>query len=293
MKQKIVLLLLVVILLPNGVDAKRGCCSHHGGVAGCSASGRQICKDGTLSPTCTCSATSKSKSNSNTSQKKDVYGCTDINAYNYNAKATKDNGSCIAKKYGCTDKEAINYDKNANMEDNSCQFEKKEIKEESISYNTEYKETNINSESKEKIVQQGKNGSKEVIYHIIEDESGNIIKKEKIGETIIEEPIKEIIETNTISLEKFTTKIEKSPLENKPKEDVDNTWLGFWIVAILISFSCFWTHKDGNLLLNKIAKHKNIIIRITFYIGYVFLIIPPFIDSIFCVLKLVKNKGKF
>ena len=33
--------------------ARRGCCSHHGGVAGC-AGGRQKCRDGSLSPSCTC-----------------------------------------------------------------------------------------------------------------------------------------------------------------------------------------------------------------------------------------------
>lgn len=32
---------------------KRGCCSWHGGVCGCS-NGRVLCCDGTLSPTCTC-----------------------------------------------------------------------------------------------------------------------------------------------------------------------------------------------------------------------------------------------
>lgn len=32
---------------------KSGCCSWHGGVCGCSG-GRQVCCDGTLSPTCTC-----------------------------------------------------------------------------------------------------------------------------------------------------------------------------------------------------------------------------------------------
>lgn len=36
--------------------ARRGCCSHHGGVCGCDqASGMIQCCDGTLSPTCTCS----------------------------------------------------------------------------------------------------------------------------------------------------------------------------------------------------------------------------------------------
>ena len=34
--------------------AGRGCCSHHGGECGCSDSGRDICCDGTLSPSCGC-----------------------------------------------------------------------------------------------------------------------------------------------------------------------------------------------------------------------------------------------
>ncbi|WP_029909978.1 hypothetical protein [Pelobacter seleniigenes] len=36
------------------VDEKRGCCSHHGGVAYCGSSGYWICNDGTRSPTCRC-----------------------------------------------------------------------------------------------------------------------------------------------------------------------------------------------------------------------------------------------
>ena len=32
---------------------QRGCCSHHGGVCGCSG-GRQACCDGKLSPSCLC-----------------------------------------------------------------------------------------------------------------------------------------------------------------------------------------------------------------------------------------------
>jgi hypothetical protein len=35
---------------------KRGCCSWHGGVAGCSG-GRVVCSDGSLSPSCTCNST--------------------------------------------------------------------------------------------------------------------------------------------------------------------------------------------------------------------------------------------
>lgn len=40
---------------PFSAYAKRGCCSWHGGVCGCDTSvGRQICCDGTYSPSCVC-----------------------------------------------------------------------------------------------------------------------------------------------------------------------------------------------------------------------------------------------
>lgn len=38
--------------LDKSID-RRGCCSHHGGVCGCSGTSQQCC-DGTLSPSCTC-----------------------------------------------------------------------------------------------------------------------------------------------------------------------------------------------------------------------------------------------
>ena len=70
--------------MPIGVYAQRGCCSHHGGEAGCSSDGRKICVDGTISPTCIC-----------TPEKVDVYGCTDSSASNYNPNATINNGTCV------------------------------------------------------------------------------------------------------------------------------------------------------------------------------------------------------
>ena len=85
MKKKIVLVLICVMLFsPLKIEAARGCCSHHWGVSGCSSSRRQICKDGTLSPTCTCTVAVTY-----------IYGCTDKNANNYNSSANKDDGSCI------------------------------------------------------------------------------------------------------------------------------------------------------------------------------------------------------
>lgn len=38
----------------NSQADRSGCCSHHSGVCGCSATGRAVCCDGTLSPSCGC-----------------------------------------------------------------------------------------------------------------------------------------------------------------------------------------------------------------------------------------------
>ena len=137
MKSKLKVLLILLCLIPSVVSAKRGCCSHHGGVSGCSSSGKQICRDGTLSPTCTCTPTNtytygctdKGASNYNSKANKDdgscvyyIYGCTDTDADNYNEDANKDDGSCIYYVYGCTDKGADNYDSAANKDDGSCEY---------------------------------------------------------------------------------------------------------------------------------------------------------------------------
>lgn len=106
-----ILILIIMLLFPVITYAQRGCCSHHGGVAGCSQNGKQICRDGTLSPTCTCTPTVTY-----------IYGCTDSSAKNYNSKANKDNGSCQYYIYGCTDPKAKNYNKKAEKDNNSCEY---------------------------------------------------------------------------------------------------------------------------------------------------------------------------
>jgi hypothetical protein len=52
-----------------------------------------------------------------------VYGCMDIEALNYVADATNDDGSCEYPIQGCTDPEALNYNADAEVEDESCYYD--------------------------------------------------------------------------------------------------------------------------------------------------------------------------
>ena len=51
-----------------------------------------------------------------------LYGCNDSTAFNYDATANCNDGSCIAIIYGCTDPLALNYYPGANINDpnNPC-----------------------------------------------------------------------------------------------------------------------------------------------------------------------------
>jgi hypothetical protein len=51
---------------------------------------------------------------------KEIEGCTDVNATNYNSEATVDDGSCII--IGCTDPNAINYNPDAVEDSGNCLF---------------------------------------------------------------------------------------------------------------------------------------------------------------------------
>jgi len=64
MSRRLLASFIVVLLwrLTTLAFAGQGCCSTHGGVAGC-ASGKAQCQDGTLSPTCGCEGTADSRAN--------------------------------------------------------------------------------------------------------------------------------------------------------------------------------------------------------------------------------------
>ena len=122
MKKKTKLILVCIILLaPLRVSATKGCCSHHGGVSGCSSSGRLVCNDGTLSPSCTCTATvTYTYGCTDGSCIYYTYGCTDETAKNYNSSANKDDGTCEYYVLGCKNPSADNYDPKAEIDDGSC-----------------------------------------------------------------------------------------------------------------------------------------------------------------------------
>jgi len=50
-----------------------------------------------------------------------VYGCMDMEAFNYNVDANTDDGSCIANVYGCTNELAFNYNELANIDNGNCE----------------------------------------------------------------------------------------------------------------------------------------------------------------------------
>jgi len=52
--------------------------------------------------------------------RKDVEGCMDLKATNFNPHATQNDGSCNYDVMGCTNLQADNYDPTANIDDGSC-----------------------------------------------------------------------------------------------------------------------------------------------------------------------------
>ena len=193
MRKFLFVVCLISIFSICNVQAQRGCCSHHGGVSGLCRNGKQVCNDGTTSPSCTCSGKTESTTGSSRNYVKTIYGCTDSNALNYNANANKDDGSCISKVYGCMDKGAINYNESANVGDKSCQFKKTTITYKKIKYKTKYKYKWFYNEGY--VLQKGKKGKRKITKEIIVDEEGNTLNSKIIKKEVIKKPVTKIVVT--------------------------------------------------------------------------------------------------
>lgn len=216
MKKLIIVVILFFTAITN-IEAQRGCCSHHGGVAGCSSSGRQVCNDGTLSPSCTCTPSY-------------TYGCTDPKASNYNSKANKDNGSC--KYNGCRDSKAINYDSKANTSDGSCLYGKEQLESQTIPFTIQEQKVG-NSLDEGSIIQPGKDGEKTVTYRIVYDESGAQVSKTIIKETITQNPTPQIVGV-----------LKKSSQSN----DIDSSISILIIILFVVGIFCFKRGKKNNVV---------------------------------------------
>ena len=188
-----------------------------------------------------------------------IYGCTDKSAYNYNEKANKDDGSCIAKKYGCMDNGAINYDSSANVNDDSCNYKKTTTEMKTVKFKTEYKENNEKPEGEKHTLKKGIKGKKEVTYEIIVDKDGKILSKKKASEKVISEPVTEIIEVGT-------------------KQSIPV--LGFvWIICVVIMFVYANKHRNEDLLLSKIYNTIGWP-KILLFVIYIVFMVPVFIDIV-------------
>ncbi len=176
--KKCLVIVLMFILMFDVVYAKRGCCSHHGGVAGCSSGGRTICRDGSYSPSCTCTLT-------------------------------------IKTVYGCTDSKAINYNKKANSNDNSCKY-KKQIKDTNVvKYETEYIEDENMYVGEEKTEQYGEYGTEEVVKEVIVDSYGSVLEVKKETKKTTKEAKKAIIKKGTKQKEETNNdEKESNPIAN-------------------------------------------------------------------------------
>ncbi len=258
--KKVVIFLLVVFSLFVGVSsvsAGRGCCSHHGGQSYCS-NGRWVCRDGTYSPSCTCGGGYSSNSRGSTT-----------------AKTTT-----VRQVYGCMDNGAINYNANANASDGTCRYEKKETIKETIYYDTKIEGNN--TIGNKKVLQSGKNGEKQVVVKKIVDEGGSEISRETISETILIEPVNEIVKYDIKTTKKLV-------INSNEEENSSSTPLIVTIIFLIINVIYGNKNKETKLIINEIKKVDSRI-KYILYILYFIFVIPVFVDIVLVILDFIKRR---
>lgn len=219
MKKYVFILLISLFMLVIPVNAQRGCCSHHGGVTGCS-NGRQVCSDGTYSPTCTCASSTPSVSTSPS------VSTTPVTSTSYVS--------------GCTDSSAINYNKSANKNDGSCQYKKTVSTTEAVPFDKTYEEDSSLKFNEEVVTTEGTDGVRTITYEVILDSNNKEISRKEISNEITTPKVDQIIKRNSQAVADDTN--------NKKSTSGDNTFAGFIETVVIIGVLI--------LIIKKIFKKK-------------------------------------
>lgn len=198
---------------------------------------------------------------------------------NYNA-TTKVTTTTKKQVYGCMDSTAINYDKDATSSSGTCQYEKIETKKENINYEIKVKGTL--KVGVKKVLKEGEMGQKEVTIKKIFDETGNEISSEVISENIIKEPVDEIV---SYSNSKYKLKSEANS-----QEDADGGVILVTIILLIINIIYAIKNKNSKIIINQIKKVP-IWLRFILYFLYFVFIIPIYIDIILVIIDIIIKKG--
>ena len=181
--------------------------------------------------------------------------------------------------YGCTNSSAINYNSSANISDGSCKFEKVEIKTEEIDYETNTIGT-LNSGMR-KVITEGETGEKEITVKTITDESGDEVSSEVLKEEVIKQPVNEVI------------KYEKKKVKKETKQENDGSLVFVVVTILLFAFNVIFgkKHIDAKLIINWV-KTKEKGVRYILYFLYFIFILPVFIDVLLIINYFIKTNNK-
>ena len=206
------LIILFIGILP--VYATSCCCSHHGGVVGCS-SGYQLCADGSLRLSCTCeSSTAPVTSPAVSSSTKTVSGCTNSTATNYNKSATNDDGS--------------------------CEYTKTIKVSEVIPYENTYEEDSSLGYGEEVVKTDGSYGLRTITYEVTLDSNSKELSRKEISNEVTTPAINKVISKNSSAVE---DKTETTMAKEDNKASSGDVLAGIITLGILVGGPVFLFRK--------------------------------------------------